>query len=181
MSHLLPSKIPPAPAMATVTDRSVLIDRGIATAIDLGLCYVLLELPLIYIASQAFPSAYEAIGPTGILLSLVFLLPIYITYSFVFEWQVSRTPGKVNRGLVVVMADGRPLTLWAAALRNFLRYIDFIGVPPFVLGVFSVLFAGGRRVGDLAAKTVVVRARAPDPPHFDAHGGAPANASEGPS
>lgn len=179
MSHLLPSKIPPAPAMATVADRSVLVDRGIATAIDLALCYFLIEVPAVYLIGQGFPTVFEQIGPTGIVLSLVFLLPIYITYSFVFEWQVSRTPGKVNRGLVVVMADGRPLTLWAAALRNFLRYVDFIGVPPFVLGVASVLLAGGRRVGDLAAKTVVVRARPPDTSAFADHIDASVESREG--
>lgn len=147
--------------MDTVADRAVLIDRGIATAIDLALCYFVIELPLIYAASQLFPTAYTANDQSIIVMSFVILIPLYITYSFAFEWQVSRTPGKVNRGLVVVMADGRPLTLWAAALRNLLRYVDLVGIPPILIGAISAIVTDGRRIGDLAAKTVVVRAQSP--------------------
>lgn len=162
MFPLLPSRIPPEPALETAGDRSVSIDRGIATGIDLVLCYFLIEIPIIYLASQLLPDILESLGVAGIFFSIAFLIPIYITYSFAFEWLFGRTPGKVNRGLIVVMADGRPLTLWAAAIRNLLRYIDLVGIPPVVVGTVSALLSpAGQRVGDHIADTVVVRARAP--------------------
>lgn len=148
--------------MGTAGERAVLIDRGIAAAIDLALCYFLLEIPVVYLASELLPGALESLGAAGVVLSIAFLVPVYITYSFAFEWLFSRTPGKVNRGLVVVMADGRPLTPWAAATRNLLRYVDLVGVPPAIVGAVSaVLSSRGRRIGDRAAGTVVVRARSP--------------------
>ncbi|OAQ53416.1 hypothetical protein HTG_08020 [Natrinema mahii] len=145
----------------TASDRDVLLARAGAAAIDLFVCYVLLEFPLIYAASVVFSEPYEALGGDAVFLSLVALVPLYVTYSFVCEWRYGRTPGKVNRGLLVVMADGRECTLRASAVRNLCRYVDLLGVPPLVLGLVSALAADGRRVGDLAAGTIVVRSTAP--------------------
>src|SRR6056297_4147566 len=108
----------------TAGDRDVLLARAGAAAIDLLVCYVLLEFPLIYAASVLFSGPYEALGGFVVPLSVLVLFPLYATYSFAFEWQYGRTPGKVNRGLLVVMADGRECTLRASAVRNLLRYVD---------------------------------------------------------
>jgi uncharacterized RDD family membrane protein YckC len=61
------------------------------------------------------------------------------------------------------MADGGPCTARASAVRNMLRYVDFLGVPPLVVGLVAAYTTDGRRVGDLAADTVVVRTRVEDP------------------
>ena len=148
--------------MDTVADRRVLLDRGIAAAIDMVLCYVLIESPIIYVLGELFPDRFEAFAGTAAVLSVLALLPIYVTYSFAFEWRYGRTPGKVNRGLLVVMADGERCTLQASATRNLLSYVDLVGVPPLVVGLVSALVADGRRVGDLVAGTVVTRATVPD-------------------
>lgn len=156
-----PTSRQPAPALETATDRSVAVSRVGAAVIDLLVCYVLVEIPLVYVLSYAFPAAYEAVGGYVVALSLLVLLPIYSTYSFYFEWRFGRTPGKVNRGLVVVMANGEECTLRASAVRNLFRYVDLLGVPPLVVGLVSIVLADGRRVGDLAAGTRVVRSIAP--------------------
>ncbi|QCC58552.1 RDD family protein [Natrinema thermotolerans] len=161
LDGFLPTRRQPAPRVETAADRDVLLARVAAAAIDLVLCYVLLEFPLIYAASVVLSGPYEALGGYVVFLSLVALLPLYVTYSFVCEWRYGRTPGKVNRGLLVVMADGRECTLRASAVRNLCRYVDLLGVPPLVLGLVSALVADGRRVGDLAAGTIVVRSTAP--------------------
>ncbi|MFA9503188.1 RDD family protein [Natrinema sp. H-ect1] len=161
LDGFLPTRRQPAPRVETAADRDVLFARVAAAAIDLFLCYVLLEFPLIYAASVVLSGPYEALGGYVVFLSLVALLPLYVTYSFVCEWRYGRTPGKVNRGLLVVMADGRECTLRASAVRNLCRYVDLLGVPPLVLGLVSALVADGRRVGDLAAGTIVVRSTAP--------------------
>lgn len=162
LDSFLPTRIPPSAALGTAGTRSVLVDRAAAAGIDLAICYVLLELPVIYLISELFPGRFEALGTAGLALSLAFLVPVYITYSFFFEWRFSRTPGKVNRRLVVATADGAPCTLRASAIRNLLRYVDLLGVPPLVVGLVSaVVSPSGRRIGDVAAGTLVVRARSP--------------------
>jgi len=161
LDGFLPTQRQPAPRVDTAGDRSVLLARAGAAAIDLFVCYVLLEFPLIYAASVLFSEPYEALGGLVVPLSVLVLLPLYVTYSFAFEWRYGRTPGKVNRGLLVVMADGRECTLRASAVRNLLRYVDLLGVPPLVIGLVSALVTDGRRVGDLAADTIVVRSTAP--------------------
>lgn len=161
LDGFLPTQRQPAPALETAGDRDVLLARGGAAAIDLFVCYVLIEFPLIYVLGTVFGETYEALGGYVVPLSLLALLPIFATYSFVLEWRYGRTPGKVNRGLLVVMADGRPCTYRASAVRNLLLYVDLLGVPPLVIGFLSALATGGRRLGDHAAGTVVVRSTAP--------------------
>lgn len=162
-TDLAPSQVPPAPALDSAGERSVLLARVGAVGIDLACCYFLVEIPLFYLASELFSNEFEAFGVAAVGLSVLALVPLYLTYSFYFEWRYSRTPGKVNRGLVVAMADGRPCTLRASALRNLLRYVDFLGVPPLVLGLVGALASpAGRRLGDWVAGTVVVRTRAPE-------------------
>lgn len=161
LDGLLPTTKRPTPDLATAADRAVLFDRAIAVLIDLLVCYVLLELPVVYVLLELFGDEYARISGAVPLLSLAVLVPLYLTYSFAFEWRYGRTPGKVNRGLVVVMADGAPCTLRASAVRNLLRYVDVLGVPPLVVGLVVAAASGGRRVGDRVAGTVVVRTRAP--------------------
>jgi uncharacterized RDD family membrane protein YckC len=177
LDRFLPTRSPPAPTMESVDDPRVLLDRGIALVIDVAFCYVFVEAPVIYVLGEVFPDRFEALVGTAALLSLIALLPIYVTYSFAFEWLYGRTPGKVNRGLLVVMEDGRRCTLRASAIRNLLKYVDLLGVPPLVVGLFSVLLADGRRVGDLVAGTVVTRARVPDDVHAAATADVDASAS----
>lgn len=160
--RLLPTRYRPAPAMDTAGESRVLIARGLAVAIDVLLCYVLLELPVLYVASVLFREPFEARAGVLAVGSLLVLAPLYLTYSFAFEWRFGRTPGKVNRGLLVVTEEGAEPGLRACAVRNLLRYVDLVGVPPVVIGSVVSLFTGGRRVGDLLAGTVVVRATAGD-------------------
>lgn len=157
-----PTRQRPAPDLDSAGDRVVLLERGAATALDLLVSYLLIEVPALYVLSELAPAAFDALGGAAVILSLVLLLPVYVTYSFAFEWRYGRTPGKVNRGLVVVMLTGEHCTARAAALRNLLRYVDFLGVPPLVVGVIVALLSDGRRVGDLVAETVVVRSRPSD-------------------
>ena len=161
LDGFLPTQRQPAPVLETADDRDVLLARGAAAAIDLFICYVLLESPIIYVGSVVFGETYESLGGAVGLFSLLALFPIFATYSFVLEWRYGRTPGKVNRGLLVVMADGRECTYRASAVRNLLLYVDLLGIPPVVVGLVTALVTDGRRLGDLAAETVVVRSTKP--------------------
>lgn len=156
---LYPTRQPPTPALDTAGNRAVLFDRGLAAFADLSVCLLLVETPVVYLLDVA--SGGTLLETPGVpLLSLVALAPLYVTYSFAFEWRYARTPGKVWRELTTVTTAGRPPSLWASAVRNLLRYVDGVGVPPLLVGTASALLSStGQRVGDRLAGTVVVRTR----------------------
>lgn len=161
LDAFLPTSQQPAPRIETAGDRGVLADRGLAAAIDLVVCVVFVEAPAVYLFGELFSPTYEALGPVVAGVSLLALVPIYASYAFFMEWRYGRTPGKVNRGLLVVMADGSECTYRASVVRNLFRYVDLLGVPPLVVGSVVALATDGSRLGDLAAGTVVVRTTVP--------------------
>jgi uncharacterized RDD family membrane protein YckC len=91
----------------------------------------------------------------AILLILVFALEWF--YPVVFELTLSgATPGKRIFRLKVVMDSGLPVTPAASLARNLLRVADFL---PLCYGcaIVSILTRrDGKRLGDLAAATIVV-------------------------
>ena len=97
------------------------------------------------------------LGEFGIafLFVLYFLLEWF--YPVVFELSRSgATPGKSVVGLKVVMDNGLPITPAASFTRNLLRVADFL---PFMFGaaiVAMLLRKDCKRLGDLAAATLVV-------------------------
>jgi uncharacterized RDD family membrane protein YckC len=105
-------------------------------------------------------AAWPAIGPwvAGGLLLIGFA--IYAAYFAIFEsiWS-GQTPGKRLVGLRVIDVSGRPLTVFAALIRNLLRVVDQIpGI--YAVAIVTVLFTRrNQRLGDLAAGTVVVHER----------------------
>lgn len=92
---------------------------------------------------------------TAFLLLLYFLLEWF--YPVAFELGRSgATPGKSVMGIKVVMDNGLPVTPAASFTRNLLRVADFL---PFLFGaaiVSMLLRQDSKRLGDLAAATVVV-------------------------
>ncbi|MEM7032144.1 MAG: RDD family protein [Chloroflexota bacterium] len=78
-------------------------------------------------------------------------------YFIVFEmiWN-GQSLGKRWMGLRVIRTDGTPITLVESIIRNLVRLVDFL---PFAYGVGLVTMfinAQARRLGDLAAGTLVV-------------------------
>jgi len=91
----------------------------------------------------------------GFLLVLLFLLEWF--YPVVFEVLMrGQTPGKQMLGLVVVNDDLTPVNWNTSILRNLLRAADIL--PFFYLaGLVSMLINSQfRRLGDLAAGTLVI-------------------------
>lgn len=85
-------------------------------------------------------------------------------YGALCEWLLSgRTLGKALLGVRVLGQDGLPVTFSQAAVRNLLRLVDILP-GGYLLGVLGCAFHPRRqRIGDLAAGTVVVRARGRGP------------------
>lgn len=91
---------------------------------------------------------------SGILFILLFL--INWLYPVIFELTpAAATPGKRIMGLYVLMASGLPITPAGCLIRNLVRFVDLL--PMFyAFGIVSILLrSDSRRIGDLAAGTVV--------------------------
>jgi len=81
-------------------------------------------------------------------------------YHVGFEWRENgQTPGKRLVGLRVVSDRGLRLTLAQAVVRNLFRLIDALPALYLLGGAWAAFERHGRRLGDLAAGTVVVRVR----------------------
>jgi len=91
------------------------------------------------------------------LIAFAFFWGYYIFFEMLWNGQ---SPGKRWAGLRVIRTDGTPITLAESIVRNLVRIVDFL---PAYYGVGVVtMFVNGqsRRLGDLAAGTLVVRDRA---------------------
>ena len=97
------------------------------------------------------------LGGTGAGLALIAMFCIEWLYPIAFELGRSgSTPGKKAMGLRVVMDTGLPITPAASFTRNLLRAADFL---PFGYGLglaCLLLNRDCKRLGDLAAGTLVV-------------------------
>ena len=102
-------------------------------------------------------------GGFGFALTIILFFLLEWFYPVFFELRRhAATPGKRALGLRVVMDDGLPVTPAASMTRNLLRSADFL---PFMYGagiVSMLLRRDFKRLGDLAASTVVVYS--PQPP-----------------
>ncbi|MEW6336463.1 MAG: RDD family protein [Acidobacteriota bacterium] len=91
-------------------------------------------------------------------LCLAFLL-VMLLYFVVFEAFVGGTPGKLVLRLRVVGADGSPVGLRRAIVRNLLRVVDSLPALG-ILGAVLIASSNERtRIGDRVAGTRVIRGR----------------------
>jgi uncharacterized RDD family membrane protein YckC len=77
-------------------------------------------------------------------------------YPVIFELTpAAATPGKRIMGLVVLMANGLPITPAGCLIRNLMRVVDVLPLC-YAFGIVTILLRGdSRRIGDLAGGTVV--------------------------
>ena len=136
--------------------------RAAAAVIDLLLLFGINLLVIIFASAAGLSDSWESgLGSWGTAIVLLFFGLSFFLYFALFEalWE-GRTPGKRAVGIRVVQDTGRPISANAATVRNLIRIVDF-GVPLGPLpGVMFVFFhPANKRLGDLAAGTIVVRDR----------------------
>ena len=105
---------------------------------------------MVVILSATGILGFEVVLPLFLMLDL-----IYFTW---YEWKMNgQSPGKSRFRLRVVPVDGGRLSFQAVLVRNVVRMLD--GLPQLMLlgGVTAWFDPLGRRLGDLAAGTMVVR------------------------
>jgi uncharacterized membrane protein SpoIIM required for sporulation/uncharacterized RDD family membrane protein YckC len=91
--------------------------------------------------------------------ALIYLLLSFslFAYYILFEGlNRGRTPGKILLGIRVVMDTGRPITPAAAVLRNLVRAGEYAALL-LPAALTMLLHRSNKRLGDLAAGTIVVR------------------------
>jgi uncharacterized RDD family membrane protein YckC len=123
-----------------------LIDAGIRLAVIYGLLII---------------AAYLGAIKNAVIYIVMFILNWL--YPVVFELRAgAATPGKRLMGLQVIMDNGLPITPAASFIRNLLRVVDLL--PLFYgFGLIGVMFrADNKRIGDLAAGTLVVYRSPPE-------------------
>ncbi|HEX5041727.1 MAG TPA: RDD family protein [Candidatus Polarisedimenticolaceae bacterium] len=104
-------------------------------------------------------------GALGRGFALLVMFGLTWVYPVLFEvLRRGATPGKAVMGLRVVHDNGTPVGWTASAVRNLIRAADFLPFG-YAAGLLSCLLdTDFRRLGDLAAGTVVVYAEQPAPP-----------------
>ncbi|MGD8868188.1 MAG: stage II sporulation protein M [Gemmatimonadales bacterium] len=131
--------------------------RTAAAVLDLAiLTAIFLSLYIVFSAGGVL-GELAASWANALLIALNFL--IYWGYFALFEGFASgRTPGKRSLGLRVVMDTGHPVTPAAAIIRNLVRIADMQPGLSYLVGLIFVFFhPEHKRLGDLAAGTIVVR------------------------
>ncbi|MFL0800917.1 MAG: RDD family protein [Agarilytica sp.] len=130
-----------------------LVPAGVGSRISAFVIDFLIKLGI----SFAFSLTLGFFGRAGMGIFLIFYFLIEWFYPVVFEvWWHGQTPGKKRLKLAVVNDDGTPVTFAASLIRNLLRVVDFLPFAYIAALVTSILNNQFKRIGDLAAGTVVV-------------------------
>jgi uncharacterized RDD family membrane protein YckC len=153
-------------------ERAGLSSRALAWLIDVFVMLVMLQAAALALAPFQLLFGEAA---TAIWLVIAFLVQWW--YAALCEWRFAgRTFGKRIVGLATMDDRGLRLSLQQAVIRNLLRIVDMLPAFYLVGGVTSLLDPHGRRLGDLAAGTLVIRERRAELPrrtlaeaHRDAH------------
>jgi uncharacterized membrane protein SpoIIM required for sporulation/uncharacterized RDD family membrane protein YckC len=134
--------------------------RSAAALIDTMLWAALVFLVLA--AAGAFSGHLTRSSSWAVALLLLIAFAIFWAYFVLFEglWD-GQTPGKRQLGLRVVRDGGYSVGFAASAIRNLIRVIDMQPGGTYGIGIVcAVLSPTGKRLGDYAAGTMVVRERA---------------------
>lgn len=102
--------------------------------------------------------ALSVFGGVGFSLILIGWFVLEWLYPVLFEVRSGSTPGKRAMGLQVVHDNGTPVAFNASMIRNIVRVADFLPLL-YGFGLAAMLIDRDfRRLGDLAAGTLVVYA-----------------------
>jgi len=138
----------PAPAGSSPVEYATFARRLGAALLD----------SLVWIVGLSFFNPVVLVSNEAVagLLALV-ILSLWFNYFAFCEWRWGQTIGKNATGIRVLPLEGGEVTWQAAALRNLLRLVD---LPLAMVGVDYLIVNRSprrQRLGDRAAKTIVVR------------------------
>ena len=138
--------------------------RAVAVAVDHFLLAVVLA-PLILSVAPDLPERLlrgEAVPPAEFAFVQLAHLVLMVVYFTLAEGATGRTVGKALAGIQVRGLGGERVTWKQSLVRNLLRVVDEMPVAYLVGLAFVVIGPRPQRLGDRAARTLVVRAGASD-------------------
>lgn len=122
--------------------------RALAFAFDLGARGIIMGILLVPLA---------LLGNVGIGLGSLLLFVVSWWYMVLFEvLNQGCSPGKQVMGLRVIQDDGTPVGWSASLIRNLLRFVDMLPFGYFLGAISCLQHPHFKRLGDLAAGTLVV-------------------------
>ena len=125
-----------------------LMPRALAFAFDLSVRGLIMGILLVPLA---------LLGNIGIGLGSLLLFLISWWYMVLFEvLNQGCSPGKQVMGLRVIQDDGTPIGWPASLIRNLLRFVDMLPLGYFIGAISCLQHPHFKRLGDLAAGTLVV-------------------------
>ncbi len=144
-------------------DLADLGSRFAALVLDGIIVFITLAVLFIGIPLLASRLGLAAGWPAGWVLGAILIAAFVLIWGYFAYFEGLRdgqTPGKRLLRIRVVHDGGFPLTVRGALIRNLLRVIDIQPLPSCIVGgTFMMLHPRTKRVGDLAAGTIVVRER----------------------
>ena len=106
-------------------------------------------------------SLTQSIQAVSWAVAAAFMLVFLVSWGYYLSFEMllrGQTPGKRLMGIRVLRDDGLPVGLRECAVRNLVRAADMMPFPTYLLGGVVALYQRrGKRLGDMAAGTVVVR------------------------
>jgi uncharacterized RDD family membrane protein YckC len=143
-----------------------LLADSLIQAVAYGVLILLLVLLISAMPRAAHaPVSDASAAKWGIAVLIIFFFLVYWGYFTLFEafWN-GQTPGKRFLKLRVIRDSGRQITLFESMTRNLVRVVDWLpGI--YAVGVVTMLSnKRNKRLGDLAAGTLVVHERAAESP-----------------
>jgi uncharacterized RDD family membrane protein YckC len=132
----------------------------------------MIDLLVVGVISQALSLIAKMAGiisaDFGMALATVAYFAVSIGYTIATEWAWrGQTVGKRLLKLRVMDAQGLRLQVNQVVIRNLLRFVDMLPVCYLVGGITCLVDARARRLGDIAANTVVVHLPQRSEPDLD--------------
>ena len=153
--------------LAVVLDLAIQLTIGVALVVALSLLARTFTPLADTFGTAAFltKTGRAIVGAVGIVL----LFGLFFGYFIIFElWWSGRTPGKRALGIRVVRDAGFPIDVGAAVTRNLVRILEFGAGFYAVSAIAALLSRQNKRLGDVAAGTIVVRDAPADAGAIDA-------------
>lgn len=136
---------------------ATLVDSIILTAILCFFSLAMYSLNILEYNAGLLAEGFKYwIAAALILIIFALLWGYYIAFELMWNGQ---SPGKRLLKLRVMKTDGYPITLLESAIRNLVRLIDFLPLFYGVGVITMIVDKKWRRLGDLAAGTLVVKER----------------------
>jgi uncharacterized RDD family membrane protein YckC len=150
-------------SVAAETPEGILLElrpAGISARFCAFVIDCLIRFAIFYAAAFVVGILGGLFGGLGIAFWLITWFVLEWFYPVAFELgRAGATPGKRAMGLKVVMDNGLPVTPAASLTRNLLRYADLLPLGYGAAIISMLVRHDGKRLGDIAAATLVVHNR----------------------